>query len=370
MSFLMSGPNQRSETEMTDSPKVSLHFPDWRAGNYYQQNLADGLAKAAHQAIFPTYSGFLFPLSINILRHKTRLLHLHWVLSINGATQKSRMGMYRFLFMFILDILLLRCLGVRIVWTVHNLHSHDPLFPAEDLFSRRFLARHCYRLLAHSTAAAVEIAALYRCLPEKIRIVPHGNYEHNYLHDASREESRDRLKVPEEGKIFLAFGNMKPYKGLEDLIRAFQSEGGPEDSLLLAGKCGNPVYLEELRKIAGADARIHFHARFIADDEIRYYMAAADVCVFPFKNIFTSGSLILASGFAKALIAPDVPTLREYLDPQGAILFDPLNQAKGLAQAIRQMKNLNTEKMGLLNKAVTDRLDWLSIGRKVADYYQ
>jgi hypothetical protein len=47
-----------------------------------------------------------------------------------------------------------------------------------------------------------------------------------------------------------------------------------------------------------------------------------------------------------------------------------MNQESGLAQAIRKIGSLNTEKMGLLNKAVTDRLDWQSIGRKVADSYQ
>ncbi len=356
---------------MGGSPKYSLHFPDWRAGgNYYQQNLADALAAIGQPSVFATYSGYWFPLSVNALRHKVSLIHIHWVLSINGSTQKSRPAMYRFLLMFLADVLLLRIFGLRIVWTVHNLRSHDATFPAEDLFSRRFLARHCYRILAHSGAAAEQIADLYRCSPSKIELVPHGNYQNNYPHNAVREESRQRLNLPQEGKVFLALGYMRSYKGLEELVRAFRTAAAPSDILLLAGTCVSESYLTEIKQLADADPRIRFYAHFIPEEEIQYFMAAADVCVFPFKNIFTSGSLILACGFARAVIAPDVPTLKEYIHPEGAVLFDPLNLAEGLVQAIRKTDGLDTDRMGRLNKEVTDQFDWVSIARKVAECYQ
>lgn len=71
--------------------------------------------------------------------------------------------------------------------------------------------------------------------------------------------------------------------------------------------------------------RIHLHARRIPDEELQLFYNAADVVVLPFKQILTSGSLVLAMSFGKAVVTPHLESLLEILPEEGVKWFDPLD---------------------------------------------
>lgn len=84
----------------------------------------------------------------------------------------------------------------------------------------------------------------------------------------------------------------------------------------------NPDYITELKQLIKEDKDIIFHPRMIPDEEVQYYMNAADIVVLPFKKIENSGSAILAMGFAKAVIAPNSGVLPKRLEKQQHLLYN------------------------------------------------
>jgi glycosyltransferase involved in cell wall biosynthesis len=100
------------------------------------------------------------------------------------------------------------------------------------------------------------------------------------------------------------------------------------------------------------------------------YLNAADVMVLPFQSIFTSGSLILGMSFSKAIVAPRMGAVPDYLDGSGAILYDP-EDSEGLAKAMRAALQGWDELplMGGVNLERARKLDWDSIAATTAAIY-
>ena len=73
---------------------------------------------------------------------------------------------------------------------------------------------------------------------------------------------------------------------------------------------------------------------FVPDEELQVYLRAADVVACPFLEIFTSGSVLLAMSFERAVIAPRRGCVTETLDEAGGILYDA-DDPQGLEGALR-----------------------------------
>lgn len=229
--------------------------------------------------------------------------------------------------LFLLDIRIVRFLGTRIVWTLHQLEAHDAAFPdLQQQIQRRF-AHLCewVRVMWPSTAAR---AAEYLDLPtDRIRIQPEGSFLGHYPDDDDATKARSDLGLPPGAFVFLYFGAVKRYKGVEELIQRFRELEGEELRLVVAGNCGNPELRAQLGELAAPDPRIQLHLTFIDDAQVQTFFRAADAVVLPFRKIENSSSAILAMGFGKPVIAPAIGVMAErlaaqpeFLYPEGALL--------------------------------------------------
>ena len=102
-----------------------------------------------------------------------RVVHLHWVVTFTlpGARRfpvLRRIGQAWFL----LWLCACRLLGLRLVWTAHNVLPHDQVF-ADDVAARRALARASDLVLAHSAATLAGLAEL-GAVPRRSAVIPHG----------------------------------------------------------------------------------------------------------------------------------------------------------------------------------------------------
>jgi len=80
----------------------------------------------------------------------------------------------------------------------------------------------------------------------------------------------------------------------------------------------------ELDEAAERDCRIRFLPRFVRDERVANFFAAADVAVVPRRDGGTSGSLILALSFGVPVVAADRATYRELMaDGEAGWLFEP-----------------------------------------------
>ena len=145
--------------------------------------------------------------------------------------------------------------------------------------------------------------------PEKITVIPHGAFD--YL---TRLPDEVPL-VPElegaEGPVILSFGLIRPYKGVDVLLRAFAELEADTAELWIAGR---PLGVDpaELRALAdAAKGRVRFVTRFITDAELPAIFRRADIVALPYREAQQSGVLFAALAFGKAIVASSVGGLAE-----------------------------------------------------------
>jgi glycosyltransferase involved in cell wall biosynthesis len=136
--------------------------------------------------------------------------------------------------------------------------------------------------------------------------------------DLTPAEAKRQLGVKDDEKTVLFLGRIKPYKGIEHLLAAFQQlvKRDAKYRLIIAGepKKGSEDYLEEIRGIVARDFsqnEIILKFQFIPDEQMELFLKAADVLVLPYKDIFQSGILFLAYTFGLPVVATDVGSFRE-----------------------------------------------------------
>src|SRR5687767_15946708 len=77
----------------------------------------------------------------------------------------------------------------------------------------------------------------------------------------------------------------------------------------------------------------------------------------PFLEIFTSGSVLLAMSFGKAVIAPRRGCVAETVDEHGGVLYDA-NDPRALSEALRSAMGADLAAMGRHNAERLTEFDW------------
>ena len=348
-----------------------LMMPDYRIDNPYQTLLTKALQQEGVNVHFPSGYRRVFPIyrAIKTNSASISVLHLHWI----DPYLKGKNIFVKLVYCvkFLIDILLTRWAGIKVIWTVHNIVSHNSKFPRLELWTQRMLVKLVDRAIVHHTAAVDEITQRYKLLSSKIEVIPHGHYRDVYESAIDPLEARQKLGLPESGKIYLNLGMLKPYKGIEQLLQLWQDNQFILDgnTLLIAGKALDDRYGQILAKQASETKNIIFRNTFIENDQIHLYFSAADVVVLPFERILTSGSLILAMSYGKPVIAPRLGSIPETLGAADWLLYDP-NEERGLLHAIKDSTQVDLDTLGKLVSKMCDRLDWRAIAQKTFQVYQ
>lgn len=194
--------------------------------------------------------------------------------------------------------------GYRLVWTVHEVDVHD-LERHSNIYdgSRRKLWRMADIVFTHSDE--VRDAALRRWGPrEHLHTVPHGDFTGAYPDSIDRDAARARLGLPDDALVFLFLGNIRSYKGINELFEAFRvvQSSTPRAHLVVAGRPKPPEQAEAVAARAHAIPNTHVHPAFVPDEDMQVYLRAADCFVAPYHYIETSGSIYLALTFGLPII--------------------------------------------------------------------
>lgn len=360
-------------TDSDDGRITVLMCPDYRESNPYQSELIDAL-EAREVEVSTTSGGWTFPLLGGVRRHGVPdVLHLHWLhrfVITEGrfpAVLAVLLGV-RLCF----ELVLLRALGVRIVWTVHNLLDHERSAPRSELITRHAVARIADRLVVHCEAAVTLVAETYR-LPERvsdrIRVVAHGNFADVYENDVSQSTARELLDLPSGTPVIAFFGLIRPYKNVPELIETFERVPG-DARLLVVGNPWNEDVENRVRAASADDERVHTVLEYVPEDEIQVYLRATDAVVLPFDSVLTSGSAVLAMTFGRAVVAPVMGCLPGLIGSEGGYLYAP-DDSDGLRVALRKAidDRGRLREMGRRNREVAQTLDWDGIAERTRDVY-
>jgi glycosyltransferase involved in cell wall biosynthesis len=237
------------------------------------------------------------------LRYRYDVYHLHW--PEYYVAHPNPLKTYLGSAIYLLLVAWSRARGARIVWTIHNLGSHNQSRPRTEKFFWEIFTRQVdgYIVLTeHSRTAAQERFPRLAKLPATV--IPHGLYGNAYANNTTAIQARRRLQLPESARVVLFFGNIAPYKNLFSLTAALRQLKQQDVVLLVAGGCSFKEQEDQLRTESKNDPRIRPYIGFVPADEVQYFFLACDLVVLPFQEILNSGSALLALTFSRPLLVP------------------------------------------------------------------
>ena len=203
------------------------------------------------------------------------------------------------------------------VLTMHNVIRRERL-------DRRLVGR-MDAVIVHTRRAAELLDS------PRVHVIPHGAFEHLTRQPEERPLPTELARV--EGPVVLCFGLIRPYKGVDVLVEAFQDVEGAE--LWVVGRPLG-VSMERLRRLA-PPGRVRFVERYVSDAEQPAYFRRADLLVLPHRSVDVSGVLFAGLAFGRAMILSDVGGFREAVEDHGVGRLVPPGDADALAAAIREL---------------------------------
>ena len=218
----------------------------------------------------------------------------------------------------------------------HNVLPHEG-FPLSRTLTRVFLGR-AGNIITHSRADA----AIARDLVPKARVRPLylPLYDQYTGLDADGGEIRKSLDLPEEGRVLLFFGLVRPYKGLEDMVRALELLD-PSVSVLAVGEpYMDPGPVRRLVRELGVDDRFVWIDRFVTDRELASCFRAADALVLPYRHATQSAVGQVGLAFGLPMIVSDAGGLPDLVEQGTTGEVFAAGDPQSLADAVGRIEPL------------------------------
>jgi glycosyltransferase involved in cell wall biosynthesis len=215
---------------------------------------------------------------------------------------------------------------------------------------------------------------------KKINIIPHGSE----LSDVDKKESQGRLGLPQDGKIILSFGFVKPHKCLHVMLEALKEivDNNINAYLFVAGGLARTAgqkekdYLEFVKRKTeefNLQARVIFPNKFFPNEDVPYILGASDLVLFPYyeEDRSASGSFHLSIGARKPIIASRIPKFEELKNISDELLILPYNSS-GIAKiALRFFQDQEFEDYVLKRtEEYRNRTSWVSVAKMHLELYK
>ncbi|MFA5141113.1 MAG: glycosyltransferase family 4 protein [Elusimicrobiota bacterium] len=235
---------------------------------------------------------------------------------------------------------LLREVDMPIVTTLHTVLK-EPSCDQKRVMKE--LLQLSTRVVVMSHKAEEFLKDTYKAPPAKIDMIPHGIPETSFVDSAFY---KDLFGV--EGKqVLLTFGLLSPNKGIENMLNALPK---------IVAACPDVVYIilgathPHLRREAGESYRLGlellaekngikqnviFYNRFVALDELKEFIGAADIYITPYLNEaqIVSGTLAYCFGAGKAVVSTPYWYAQELLADNRGVLV-PFKDPDALAREV------------------------------------
>jgi beta-1,4-mannosyltransferase len=336
--------------------------------------LADlGVDTVAVQWI-PQCGSLSLALALIVLRPTgCRILHIHWQ-QFGLLRSFPRLSPVTNLVLGVATLGLATLLGYQVIWTAHNVYPHESSSCWDRLLTRVLLAASSAVIcLSGATRNTISSSGtLFPQSPGKLRVIPVGNYKDIYPPTTlDQRDARAALGLDSDCRTLLFFGQIRPYKGVLQLIESFQRSQPPGVQLLVAGACPDALLREEILASAVRCSRIHVVPRYIPPEDVGTYFKAADVMCLPFQSITASSSAILAASFAVPILAPRVGSLQDI--PEEAGWWFERSGAPALEQALSQVASAPHDELCRKRVAIlgyADTLDWRCIASDTLTVYR
>lgn len=266
------------------------------------------------------------------------VVHIHWPSFLYNSQGSFASILWSF-FRFLILCSLVRIRTNQVWWTAHNLFPHVRCrIPILDAVARNVVIRLANCVFVHGHEAEKILLARFKIASGKTVLIPHGNWIGHYPACESRGQARSKLKLPDEVFIYLFFGQCKPYKNLEGLIKEFRKIARNDDMLLVAGSFSDQAYLASILALTEGDPRIRVDHGFVPDNVVSEYLMACDAMCMPYREILTSGTTMLALSYGRPVLSINRGFLRDTVSQECGVLVEP-GDAESLADGLRLIRS-------------------------------
>jgi len=337
-------------------PGIDVGFVDFyfRCCRRLQMIRMLGLRPLIRSTLYPLGH---YKLLKELKRNKPDIVHFQW----------SRLPLF--------DALLIKALvrlNIKCVLTVHDVTT---LWKGIE-HHRKNIYRIVDALIVHDASSRDQLHAKFPSVDiEKVHQIEHGPLQAEFSPPhASVESAREALGLPMTRKIILFFGEIRPNKGLDNLINAYAQVSKLDDQALLM-IVGKPEYNIQAKLIAMDRAGLPYeaHLEYVPNIRVWQYYLAADIVVLPYNQISQSGVLFSAIAHGKPVLVTSVGGMPEVVQQLKAGWIVPPEDPCALASAlIDALKNVTLlREIGLRAKVSLEKVyDWTKISEKTLTLYQ
>ncbi|MDG6998884.1 MAG: glycosyltransferase family 4 protein [Nitrososphaerota archaeon] len=213
--------------------------------------------------------------------------------------------------------------------------------------------------------------ALLRIRNRKMVVIPSAVSLSEYATDQQiRREVRENLRIDEGAIVFGFVGRLSPEKNPTTLVNAFvrASNSRSDIRLLVVGTGPLENDLKSICKTNHIEDRVIFTG---ARRDVPSLLQAIDVYVIPSYTEGSPLSLLEAMASGKAIIASNIPSIREVLDEESGALFINPSDVVGLEHAILDLsaKPSQRERSGHIALTLAQHYDIDAIYQRIKSSY-
>jgi glycosyltransferase involved in cell wall biosynthesis len=223
----------------------------------------------------------------------------------------------------------------KVICIADNVLPHEKR-PGDKIFTRYFI-KPVDGFITMSKKVLEDLKQFARNKP--LKLVPHPLYD-NFGAIISKEEAREKLGISKEDKVILFFGFIRKYKGLDILLEAFKilntEKADAGLKLLIAGE-----FYDNEKNYSGflndplIKEKLILQTQFIADNDVKYFLCAADCIIQPYRSATQSGVTPLAYHFEVPMIVTNVGGLPSMVpDKKVGLIAEPCSQS--IAEKIKE----------------------------------
>jgi D-inositol-3-phosphate glycosyltransferase len=258
----------------------------------------------------------------------------------------------------------LRKKGIKVLAITDNVIPHEPR--TGDRWLTKYFLKRCDGFITLSKSVLEDISQ-FTDNQNKI-VLPHPVYN-IFGESVDREFGLEKLKLDPNSKYILFFGLIRGYKGLDLALKAMQDSRIKElgIKLIIAGEFyDKKEKYSELLEASKESVLLFDH--YIPQEEVKYYFAASDCVVQPYKAATQSGITQVAYNFNKPMIVTNVGGLPEIVAHEKVGYVTELNEtaiADAIVRFYAENKKAEFEKNVELEK---EKFSWENFLNSLADF--
>lgn len=197
--------------------------------------------------------------------------------------------------------------------------------------------------------------------------ITESTYETQFGEKPSKEEARKKIGIQTDAILF--FGFVRPYKGLKFLLQSLPIvlKKKPDLKLIIVGEFWNDKkeYFDLIEKL-GLSKNLLIVDKYVSNEEVPAYFAAADAVVLPYTSSTESGIIQLAYGLNTPVITTAVGGNVDLIENEKTGMLCKPENPTDLAKKILDFYEKNFEKtiqQGM--KANADLFKWTAEKERV-----